>query len=483
MTVRQVTKWDWTTSVDVLVVPVSSAWRDSEILGQLNERTSGWFFRLLESEEIGWKSLKTSSHLLPPGLPVKQFITVGIGVPESDWGPALAYKSAAAASKLAAAKGRESIAFVGFRGDAKTLRAAVAGAINGCIGQDLFRTERSLRAPGEQIWEMEDTESIEVGKCIGHGVQRVRRLINLPANKIYPESFVEEARQWCREVGLEIEVWDEKKLEQERCGSLLAVARGSKKPPRLAIFRYAGTNAEKPIGLVGKGVTFDSGGLSIKPTDGMLTMKADMAGAATVLGVMATAAQLKLPKPMIGVVGLVENMIDGDCFRLGDVLDARSGKTIEVLNTDAEGRLVLADALDVARGLEPECLIDFATLTGACVVALGTDIAGMMGNHQGLQDQLQSRAKESGELVWPLPMDGFFSEQIAGKIADIKNVGDGRWGGAITAAKFLEEFVGDTPWVHFDIAGPAFYDSPKPWLDAGATGFFVRTMIEWLKGA
>ena len=238
--------------------------------------------------------------------------------------------------------------------------------------------------------------------------------------------------------------------------------------------------AEKqpPLALVGKGVTFDSGGLSIKPSEGMLSMKCDMAGAATVLASMQAIARLQVDTPVVGLVGLAENMISGNSYRLGDVLTARSGKTIEIQNTDAEGRLVLADVLNVARDESPGQIVDVATLTGACLVALGTDVAGIMSNHQAWQDQVAQAAQRAGELVWPLPMFPHFAEQVQSKVADLKNVGDGRWGGAITAAKFLEAFVGEVPWTHIDMAGPAFYDSPKPHMDAGASGAIVRTLVE-----
>jgi leucyl aminopeptidase len=232
------------------------------------------------------------------------------------------------------------------------------------------------------------------------------------------------------------------------------------------------------LALVGKGVTFDSGGLSIKPTDGMLTMKCDMAGAATVLGAMQAIAKLNLPVNVIGLMGLVENMPGAAAMKLGDVLTARSGRTIEVHNTDAEGRLVLADVLDVAVERGASRIIDLATLTGACCVALGNDVAGLMTNDQPWCDQVAAAARTCGEPAWQLPMFPEYGEQIKSEVADIKNVGEGRWGGAITAAKFLEEFVDGKPWVHFDIAGPAFLDKSKPWLDGGATGCFVRTLVE-----
>jgi leucyl aminopeptidase len=247
----------------------------------------------------------------------------------------------------------------------------------------------------------------------------------------------------------------------------------------LVILKYSGGPKDSPpLAFVGKGVTFDSGGLSIKPTDGMKTMKCDMAGAATVLGAMQAIAQLKLPVNVVGLCGLVENMLSGNSYKLGDVLKARSGKTIEVLNTDAEGRLVLADVLDVALQHQPAKIVDLATLTGACVVALGNDVAGLMTNNQPWADAVKAAGDATGEQLWQLPMFAEYGEQIRSEVADIKNVGEGRWGGAITAAKFLEEFVAGKPWVHLDIAGPAFLESSKSWLDAGGSGFGVRTLVE-----
>ena len=251
----------------------------------------------------------------------------------------------------------------------------------------------------------------------------------------------------------------------------------------MVILKYQGTGADQaPLALVGKGVTFDSGGLSLKPTDSMKTMKGDMAGAATVLGALQAIAQLKLPVNVLGLAGLVENMVSGSAYKLGDVLTARSGKTIEVLNTDAEGRLVLADVLDVAVERGADRILDVATLTGACVVALGTDVAGLMTNDQDWCDRVAAAANACGEPAWQLPMFPEYAEQIKSNVADIKNVGVGRWGGAITAAKFLEEFVTGKPWVHIDIAGPSFLETAKPWLDAGATGAFVRTLVEVARG-
>jgi leucyl aminopeptidase len=293
------------------------------------------------------------------------------------------------------------------------------------------------------------------------------------------------AGEVAKECGLKIEVWDQARLEAERCGSLLAVARGSSRPARLVILRYQGGKAgDPPLAIIGKGVTFDSGGLSLKPTDGMLTMKCDMAGAATMLGALRAIALLKLPVNVIGLAGLVENMTGPAAMKLGDVLTARSGTTIEVHNTDAEGRLVLADVLNVALDSKPKNIVDLATLTGACVVALGTEVAGLMTNNQAWCDAVAAAARRVGEPVWQLPMyPEIYDEQIKSEVADIKNVGEGRWGGAISAAKFLERFVGQTPWTHMDIAGPAFRDKPKPWSDSGASGIYVRTLVELARSA
>ncbi len=466
---------------DGLVLGLGNEWQSSRHFAAIDAAMNGILRKLVESEELSTKPSKLTSILLPTGIRAKQLTIVGLGPLESrDAG--VGYRAAATAAKaMAGSKNRQRVAYVGFHGDDLFLKSSVIGSITGGVGQDLFRTERSLFSPQQIHWFEVDATTIAAGSAIGESMNVARRLVNLPPNYLYPESFADEAVAVAKDVGLEIEVWDQSRLESEKCGALLAVSRGSVKPPRLCILKYAGNKPGKaPIALIGKGVTFDSGGLSIKPTDGMLTMKCDMAGAATVLGIMRSAALLKLDQPIIGLVGLVENLISGDAFKLGDVVTARSGKTIEIHNTDAEGRLVLADVLNVALDHQPSHLIDFATLTGACVVALGNDIVGAMSNHENWQQQLLGAARRVGEYAWPLPMYSFFNEQIAGKVADIKNVGEGRWGGAITAAKFLEEFVGQTPWTHLDIAGPAFLDSPKSWTDAGATATMVRTVLELL---
>lgn len=499
-------------NADALILALGADWENSPTITDLDSRMSGRLSKWIRDGEVLTKPMKTTIVLSPVGLQAKTLILIGLGKPgigktglgktfdgtasDIDSVAGVAFRAAASGAKIASqAKTRKTIAFAGF-GDCLgqeplAMQSAVAGSVTGGIGQDLFKAE-SATAPAETIfWYDVSEEILQEGKAVGESMSLVKRLVNLPPNYLYPESFVKEAVAVGAEAGFQVEVWDEAKLIAENCNSLLAVSKGSTRPPRLCIFRYAGNPSNSsdsnnqgtetaPIALVGKGVTFDSGGYSLKPTDGMLSMKCDMAGAATVLGILRAATLLKIRQPIIGLVGLVENMVAGNAMKLGDVLTARSGKTIEVHNTDAEGRLVLADVLNVALDYSPSKIIDFATLTGACCVALGNDIVGVMSNSNDLQKGLLDTASNVGEYAWPLPMFPYFSEQIAGKVADIKNVGEGRWGGAITAAKFLEQFVDEKPWVHLDIAGPAFLDSPKSWCDAGGTATMVRTIVAML---
>ncbi len=449
----------------------------------IDQAAAGAITGLIEAKEIVGKAGELTRILAPSGIAATQVILVGLGA-RDELDRRGAFRAAAAPAKLLASKQRAHVAFyLNDNWDADLVEAAICGSMTGSQGQDLYRAEKKL-LPFEKIsWAAAGEPVLSSGQTLGHAVALTRRLVNEPANKIYPESFADVAVDVAAKCGLEVEVWDEDKLKAERCGSLLGVSQGSTRPPRLVILRHnGGQRGDAPLALVGKGVTFDSGGLSIKPSDGMKAMKCDMAGAATVVGAMQAIAELQLPVNVIGLVGLTENMINGDAVKLGDVLTARSGKTIEVLNTDAEGRLVLADVLDVAVEQGAAKIVDLATLTGACLVALGMDTAGLMTNDQAWCDELSDAAQLCGEAAWQLPMYPEFSEQIASKVADIKNIGEGRWGGSITAAKFLEEFVQDKPWVHIDIAGPAFLDSPKPWLDAGGSGAFVRTLVELARG-
>ena len=322
--------------------------------------------------------------------------------------------------------------------------------------------------------------AIEAGVILGESCWLVKDLVNRSADDIYPETFANEARALATEHRIEITVLDEEQLRQERMGAMLAVARGSSKAPRLVKMSYCGRPGADVIGICGKGVTFDSGGYSLKPSDSMVSMKADMAGAATTLATVVAAARLQLPVNINAYMGLAENMISGDAYRLGDVLTARNGTTIEVHNTDAEGRLVLADVLSYAADDGVNQLVDMATLTGACVVALGEDITGVFPNNDALANRMIEAADQAGEFFWKMPMHDHFMPLLKSPVADCKNVGP-RWGGAVTAAKFLEKFVGDVPWVHLDIAGPSWADSGNDYQDSGATGVPVRSLIHWLR--
>jgi leucyl aminopeptidase len=274
-------------------------------------------------------------------------------------------------------------------------------------------------------------------------------------------------------------VLDEAAIKRLKLGGLLGVNRGSTNPPRFVKLEYVpAKRAKGNLALVGKGVTFDSGGLSLKPADGMETMKTDMSGAAAVLSAMSVLGAAGCPIKVTGYIPLTDNMPSGSAVKPGDVLRIRNGKTVEVLNTDAEGRLILADALSLAVEDGPEAIVDLATLTGACMVALGPDIAGLFASHEGWGHQVKAAADRTAESMWPMPMPEFYKQLIVSDVADIKNSGAGRYGGAITAALFLKEFVGSTPWVHLDIAGPARAASDGAYNRKGGTGFAVRSLVE-----
>jgi leucyl aminopeptidase len=342
-------------------------------------------------------------------------------------------------------------------------------------------TEKSTRA--------EIQEGFDEGLIVAAAQNFTRSLVNEPGNVLTPTVLGKRAAAMCAETGLKCEVFSTQKLHELKMGAFWAVAQGSAEPPALIVMTYepklekgkAPAKDAPVIGLVGKGITFDTGGISIKPADGMEKMKYDMAGAAAMIGAMRAIAQLKPKVKVISIVCSAENMPDGKAFKPGDVVTAMSGKTIEIINTDAEGRLVLADGLHYAKTLGCTHLIDAATLTGACVVALGMLNAGLFSNNDETCERFQDAMKISGEKFWRLPCTDDYRELINSQIADIRNTGGTRWGGAITAALFLKEFVGDTPWVHLDIAGCAWNDETKPALAKGPTGIAVRSILEWVR--
>jgi leucyl aminopeptidase len=320
--------------------------------------------------------------------------------------------------------------------------------------------------------------AVSRGAAIADAVIWARDMVNTPSKEKSPADMVAAARRLLRGRGISVQVFEGARLEAERLGGVLGVGQGSEQTPRFLKMTYAPRGARgKALALVGKGVVFDSGGLSLKTASGMETMKTDMSGGAAVIAAMSTLQDLGVKTRVTGYVPLVENMPSGTAIRPGDVLEIRNGKTVEVLNTDAEGRLILADALSLASDEKPAAVIDLATLTGACMVALGEKIAGLMGNDDAWVGQVRDAADRAGEPVWHLPLPPEYRKQLESEVADLKNIG-GSYGGALTAGLFLQEFVDGAPWVHLDIAGPARASANDGYLVKGGTGYGVRTLVE-----
>ncbi len=343
-------------------------------------------------------------------------------------------------------------------------------------------TEVTLLAPGGAA-ETAYKAGLNEGVIIAESQNFARALINEPGNVLTPTEFGRRAAAMAKENGLACEVHSTDKIKELKMGAFLGVAQGSAEPPALIVLRYepAGAPKDGPVlGLVGKGITFDTGGISIKPADNMEKMKYDMAGGAAMIGAMRAIAQLKPNVRVMAIILSTENMPGGKAYKPGDILTAMSGKTIEIINTDAEGRLVLADGLHYAQQLGATHLINAATLTGAVAVALGQINAGVFTNNDDEYSHFTKATEQSGERFWRLPVEDEYREQIVSQIGDIKNTG-GRYGGAITAAMFLKEFVGETPWLHLDIASTAWNDDAKAWIASGPTGIAVRSITEWVR--
>ena len=334
-----------------------------------------------------------------------------------------------------------------------------------------------VESDSKKIGDLE--EGVQQGRLLAEAAILARDMVNEPANVLTPTRMAEVARQVAREEGLEINVLDREDMEELGMGALLGVAMGSDQPPKLIVLKYQGDpeNPSNNLGLIGKGITFDTGGISIKPAGGMENMKGDMAGGASVISAMKVIGRLKPKINVTAIIAATENMPGGSAQRPGDVVRSMSGKTIEVINTDAEGRLVLADALYYARQMGITRLVDVATLTGAMVVALGHACSGVMGNNQELIDRVTRAGQSTGEKIWQLPMYDEYRELIKSNVADIKNTG-GRPAGSITAAYFLAEFTGDIPWAHLDIAGTYMSDKEKGYIVKGGTGVPTRTLVD-----
>ena len=319
-------------------------------------------------------------------------------------------------------------------------------------------------------------------KAIGQGVYQARDLVNMPPNDLYPDAYAKLIKDELKPLGVEVEIFDEKKLAKMGAGAITAVGQGSDRPPRMVVMSWnGGKGGADPIAFVGKGVTFDTGGISIKPAAGMDEMKMDMGGSAAVVGLMKTLALRGAKANVVGIVGLAENMPSAKAYRPGDIIKSYAGKTVEVLNTDAEGRLVLADCLSFVQKIhKPSMVIDLATLTGAMMVALGHEYCGTFVNDESLWKQMEQSSARSGEKLWRMPLDEALSKQVESDVADLQNIGKvGRWAGACTAAAFLQAFIeGDTKWAHMDIAGTAWRKTDQPTVPKFGTGFGVRVLNE-----
>jgi len=453
---------------------------------------------VLASSEFKAGANETVLLHAPAGLKARRLLLVGLG--KSAKATANSVRSAAGtAVRFTKPRGISELVFAlpdsPLLAAAVCTRAAVEGALVGDYDSDTYRSDRTdqsvesftLAAPAGTDQAALEAAFAE-GVILGESQNFTRALVNEPGNKLTPTILGQRAAQMAAEVGLGWEVHSSEKLHELKMGAFWSVAQGSAEPPALIVLRYEpeGVKDGPILGLVGKGITFDSGGISIKPSSNMDEMKTDMAGGAAMLGAMRAIALLKPRVRVLCIVCATENMPDGKAQKPGDVQTAmpitpdKPGKTIEIISTDAEGRLVLADGLTYARQLGATYLIDAATLTGACVVALGTVNAGAFSNDDATYDKFNAALALSGEKFWRLPLGDEYAEMIKSDIGDIKNTG-GRWGGAITAAEFLKVFVEDTPWIHLDIAGLAWLEDSKPYIAKGPSGVGVRSILEWVR--
>jgi leucyl aminopeptidase len=455
----------------------------------LPEETRKLLAELKESGELKGKPFERTLVHRPAGIRAQKLLVVGAGKKEKFKPFQLGRLTGAAVRHLRARGIREMAWLAGDEAGPEQIHSVVEGAILADYDSDPYRTERngelgvdSFVIAGENLAPSDELNAaLERGRAIGEAANFTRTLVNEPANRMTPSILAQQAREMATRAGLEFQELGEEEIRNLKMEAFLAVAQGSDQPPRLLVLRYSPPDApDSPvIGLVGKGITFDSGGISLKPSQNMHEMKTDMAGGAAMLGVMQAIAQIKPKVRVVAVIPATENMPSGKACRPGDVVTSMSGKTIEILNTDAEGRLALADSLTYARQLGCNVLIDAATLTGAVVVALGNITTGVFGRHQEWVDRLLASGNETGERMWQLPVDDEYRDLYKSSIGDLANSG-GRHGGAITAAMFVGEFAEETPWVHLDIAGTAWSNDEKPWLAKGPTGVPVRTLVHLL---
>jgi leucyl aminopeptidase len=446
--------------------------------------TAGWLQEIYDSAEFSGKACQTALLHRPAGLRAKRLLVVGAGKAE-EFTPAEMRKAVAIGARALQAKKVARIAFAPGAGyaTAEFASAAVEGAILGVFEPDRYKTDSKKDEKPIDAFSLVGSAhlraAVQQAKILAEAQNFTRQIANEPANLLTPTDLANRARETAAAYGLECEVLDQDRMRQLGMGALLGVSQGSSEPPALIVLRYLPENAASAdhLALVGKGVTFDSGGVSIKPADGMEKMKYDMCGGAAVIGAMRAIAQRKPGVRITALIPAVENMVGARAQRPGDIVTTLNGKTVEVLNTDAEGRLILIDAITYAVQLGCTHLIDAATLTGSIVVALGHHRIGAFTNNDDFLARVQAAADRQGEKMWRMPMDPEYKEQLKTACADLANIGT-RWGGSITAAWFIREFVADKPWVHLDIAGTAYLDDAKPWMAKGPTGVAVRTFVD-----
>ena len=428
----------------------------------------------------------------PQGLKASRLLIIGLGKAKKATPHGLR-KAAGTAVRFAKPRGIKELSIVApeakFDGPL-AVRVIAEGAVVADFDSDTYRTDRkdrSMQSVTIIVPASFDQTAAETGHregvIIAESQNFARTLVNEPGNRMTPTILGSSAAEMSKEFGLKCDVYGADKLHELKMGAFWSVSQGSDEPPALIVMTYEpeGAPSGPVMGLVGKGITFDTGGISIKPAENMEKMKYDMAGGAAMIGAMRAIAQLKPKIKVIGIVCAAENMPSGKAQKPGDIQIAMSGKSIEIINTDAEGRLVLADGLHYARQLGATHLIDAATLTGAVAIALGQINAGVFANNDDAFQHFSKALEISGEKFWRLPVEDEYREQIRSSIADIQNTGQTRYGGAITAAMFLKEFVEDTPWLHLDIAALAWLDSDKPWIARGPSGIAVRSIVEWVR--
>jgi leucyl aminopeptidase len=489
-----------TVDVDLLAIPVFEQDDPAAFAGDLDNATISEWMRASATRELCGKPFE-QVVVTSPGVAAGRVLLVGAGAAAS-FGGEMMRRVAAAAGLAARQRRAPRVALllrgltVGNEGDRlpeRIVQAAAEGLTLAQLDTAFLKTGDRERIPLAEVtlvvsgsadaMRQSVLVAAERGRILGECANQARALGNEPANRLTPRVFAERARALAEGTGLGIEVLDEAQIAALGMGLLLGVANGSHEPPRVVVLRHEPVGvAEGPVlGLVGKGITFDTGGISIKPADGMERMKVDMGGGAAVVGAMRALALTGARIRALGVVPLTENMPGGGAMRPGDILSSAAGKTVEVINTDAEGRLVLGDGLWLARSRGATHLVDVATLTGACVVALGRGASGLFGAPDDWTARVREAASLAGERCWPMPLFDDYFEQLKSEAADMTNTG-GRAAGAVTAALFLKQFAGDLPWAHLDIAGTAWADEPKPWQARGATGFGVRTLAELALG-